>query len=195
MKKGIICKLVLETLLFCGGFFCTGCASTGVSSDEVVYTKNNTHYYRSGEKNMGCVVHYTDNKTHGFLPCNTKVSLKSYGAGYYIKPLDGGDPVRFKYPPKWGGAISMKEYIALTTLPNATSYSHLSEIDQKGIKKGIAYKGMSKEGVVVALGYPAQTYTESLKSDKWRYWRNRFSKRIITFENNIVVDINPLKMY
>ncbi|MCG8667981.1 MAG: hypothetical protein MI867_01085 [Pseudomonadales bacterium] len=65
----------------------------------------------------------------------------------------------------------------------------LSKIDRQGIEKGKALKGMTKEGVIFALGYPARHVTPSTEADTWKYWKGRFDTMNIYFENGKVSQI------
>ena len=56
------------------------------------------------------------------------------------------------------------QYIELIASSQKTALNGLSEIDQKGVQDSRAYIGMSKEGVRIALGYPAPHRTPSLKA-------------------------------
>ncbi len=58
--------------------------------------------------------------------------------------------------------------------------------DQAGIQKGIALQGMTKQGVLVAIGYPPTHQTPTLDSDNWRYWRNKFAQFEVVFTNGVV---------
>ena len=80
------------------------------------------------------------------------------------------------------GGLSAEEYVGYITAPNKLSLGRLSPIDKKGIADGRAYKGMSKEGVRIALGYPALHETPSLQDDVWTYWRNRFATTAVEFD-------------
>ncbi|MBL4829784.1 MAG: hypothetical protein JKY55_07855 [Aliivibrio sp.] len=62
----------------------------------------------------------------------------------------------------------------------------MSEIDQEGIKKGVVKSGMTKKGVILAIGYPPEHRTPSLDSDEWIYWRNRFATTLIKFTDGVV---------
>ena len=65
----------------------------------------------------------------------------------------------------------------------------LSEIDQQGIAMGRPLEGMTKQGVVYAMGLPPDHKTPSLDQDLWTYWRNRYVTTTIRFENGVVVEI------
>jgi outer membrane protein assembly factor BamE (lipoprotein component of BamABCDE complex) len=43
---------------------------------------------------------------------------------------------------------------------------------------------MSKDGVRIALGYPAIHRTPSLDSDTWTYWHHRHRRALIQFDED-----------
>ena len=66
----------------------------------------------------------------------------------------------------------------------------LDEKDQGGVKKGTAAIGMTKEGVLLAMGRPPFHVNPDLEVDSWTYWRNRFARKVISFdEDGKVVEI------
>lgn len=67
--------------------------------------------------------------------------------------------------------------------------SAMSEVDKTGISQGKATVGMTKEGVIAALGYPPEHQTPSTRGDTWIYWSASLSKFKVTFKNNVVVSI------
>jgi outer membrane protein assembly factor BamE (lipoprotein component of BamABCDE complex) len=62
-----------------------------------------------------------------------------------------------------------------------------SELDRKGIAEGKAYVGMTKPGVMTALGYPATHRTPSPDANTWVYWRNRFGTMTVQFDDRGIV--------
>jgi hypothetical protein len=68
-----------------------------------------------------------------------------------------------------------------TSCPRA-AIDALPELDRRGIRLGQALIGMTKPGVVFALGYPPPHVTPSLEADRWTYWTNRFNKLAILFD-------------
>ncbi len=70
--------------------------------------------------------------------------------------------------------------------------SGLSEVDQQGIAMGQAIVGMSKQGVLYAMGLPPDHKTPHLDMDLWTYWRNKFVSTTVRFENGIVVEVDGL---
>jgi hypothetical protein len=65
----------------------------------------------------------------------------------------------------------------------------LSSVDEQGIKEGRAMVGMSKKAVVMAIGYPPTSQTKSTDDNSWRYWHNRFTTMLITFDGGKVTNI------
>jgi len=66
---------------------------------------------------------------------------------------------------------------------------NLSPIDQQGIREGVVYPGMTKQGVVIAIGYPPSHETPTLEQDVWKYWRNRWSTFQVTFAGGVVTGV------
>ena len=89
--------------------------------------------------------------------------------------------IYFEYISANMGGMSAKEYLDTIMSPTPVSYANLSAVDQEGIKTGKATLGMSKQGVMIALGYPAKSKTPSPESDTWVYWKGRFNMLTVTF--------------
>ncbi|MCF8068333.1 MAG: outer membrane protein assembly factor BamE [Desulfobacterales bacterium] len=84
---------------------------------------------------------------------------------------------------------SLKEHLNKFFGPkcNNAEVKKLSEVDQNGISMGRASIGMTKKGVLYALGYPPMHVTYSLDMNVWTYWKNRFVKMEIEFDKNGLV--------
>jgi len=65
----------------------------------------------------------------------------------------------------------------------------LSEVDRKGIQAGNVLPGMTKRGVILAIGYPPEHATPTLDADVWTYWKNRFGKMRVHFSDGKVAEI------
>lgn len=72
---------------------------------------------------------------------------------------------------------------------NTSKVKKLSAIDQQGIKDGIAKKGMTKEGIKYAIGFPPEHKTPDLNNSEWLYWKNRFNTFKVEFKDNTVSNI------
>lgn len=60
---------------------------------------------------------------------------------------------------------------------------------REAIEAGEVQEGMSKEAVLLARGHPPAHRTPSTDQDSWTYWRNRFNRRVIHFEDDRVARI------
>ena len=65
----------------------------------------------------------------------------------------------------------------------------LGSVDRRGIKEGRALPGMTRAGVILAIGYPPEHATPSLDASAWKYWRNRFGTTLIHFDGGKVVRV------
>lgn len=66
----------------------------------------------------------------------------------------------------------------------------LNAIDKKRLKLGKVFKGMSKQGVILAIGYPPLRTTPSLDVNTWKYWSNRFNTFDVRFnEKGLITEI------
>jgi len=58
----------------------------------------------------------------------------------------------------------------------------LDATDRAGIAAGKALAGMSKRGVVLAIGYPPPHTTPDLEANAWVYWKSRFDRFSVLFD-------------
>ena len=188
-----IVKGLTTLLLFAMVVACPSCDSVERSSQagRTYYNRYNIHYYQK-EVNVASYANWTDCPGHGFLPYNTELKLGTWGRGFKLVARDSGTEVLFEFRSANMRGMSVSEYIDLIMSPAPVSYEGLNAQDEKGIKAGKAIKGMTKQGVMIALGYPAMHRTPSTDSNSWIYWRNRFMTRVVEFdESGKVVSINP----
>ncbi|HET9862285.1 MAG TPA: hypothetical protein VFP37_02510 [Steroidobacteraceae bacterium] len=64
---------------------------------------------------------------------------------------------------------------------NKKKMDSLSKVDQEGIKAGQPRVGMTRDGVLFAMGRPPFHANPDLSSSSWRYWKNRFVQTVINF--------------
>lgn len=64
----------------------------------------------------------------------------------------------------------------------------LSDLDQKGIRKGIPYEGMSRQGILFTMGRPPRHANPDLGASTWMYWLNRFKRKAIDFDSKEIVE-------
>ena len=63
----------------------------------------------------------------------------------------------------------------------------MSDIDKEGIKKARGLVGMTKPGIIIAMGYPPAHVTHDLDYEEWMYWMNKWSRDAIEFDDNGIV--------
>ncbi len=195
-KNGFLRNLFLcYALLLClAAVLLSGCRTTAASpaapsqiTSAVKYTKYNIHAQQSRRDIKASYAGYVDPGTgHIIIPAGSRVEFSDSRArrsGFVIKVIDTGQEVFFEYH-RDRMQMSEQKYIAIITTDQPVSLDHFSEVDRKGIESGKVYTGMSREGVLTALGYPAVHGTPSLENDRWTYWRNRFVTMAVEFDPN-----------
>jgi hypothetical protein len=158
-------------------------------AEKIVYNKYNIHTQiqtdRRGNQSLSAsYANYTDpGAGHRIIPPGTALVVDKVGKkGITFTVKEAGDRVEFEcHEPRMG--ISSQQYLELITSAAPVSLSGLTKEDQKGIKEGKAFPGMTRNGILVALGYPAAHKTPSLESSSWYYWTNRFKSIAIEFDD------------
>lgn len=90
--------------------------------------------------------------------------------------------------------ITMEEYFnwhfsRTDPLGDDGKFASFTDLEKKHVKAGTLAKGMSKDAVVMAYGYPPTHETPSLKSSSWQYWTRRFDTLVVRFEGDRVSEI------
>jgi hypothetical protein len=127
----------------------------------------------------------------GLMPACTRVKILSVtGKQMTFELVDGGtkyeylfhdslkDPIPKHLDKYFGKACPRKQIDALTG------------VNRTGVREGRLIVGMTKEAVILAVGYPPEHATPGLDFTIWKYWRNRFATRLVHFENGKVVKLN-----
>ena len=95
-----------------------------------------------------------------------------------------GRTLKYQKPDQYFGAITTEDYNALKT-----KTERLPQIDRTGIDKGIVMEGMSKEGVLIALGLPPIFSNPSPdRSNIWHYWFKKKSQFKVSFNKEAKVN-------
>jgi hypothetical protein len=61
---------------------------------------------------------------------------------------------------------------------------------RKDIESGVVEAGMTKEQVIMAIGYPPAHRTPSLDAPQWTYWANRWATFEVFFDGDRVSRVN-----
>lgn len=82
---------------------------------------------------------------------------------------------------------SIEEHLNMILEPTCdpTLPSRLGPVDAQGISMGTVIPGMSRRGVILALGYPP-SHVNDLNAESWRYWRSRRATFTVHFNGDIV---------
>ncbi|NLD38889.1 MAG: outer membrane protein assembly factor BamE [Desulfatiglans sp.] len=186
MFKKIVGATILAAALFINPV--TSEAKKDYILEGPVFMKVNIHYQNNGKDSKASYANYTNpGAGHRILAVNTPVQVKSWKRqGFIIVNTETNEEIFFEYQ-EARMQMTSEEYLNKITSPAKTDLSTLSEKDQKGIKEGIASNGMTKTGVMMALGYPATHRTPSIESNTWVYWSNRFKTIAVTFDDKGVV--------
>ena len=160
-----------------------GSTQTAVAPDGAVYTKYNIHFISEKGKNKASYANWTEWTGHDMLPYNSKIEASSFLNRIRVVEVGTGREIEMEFH---AGRMGMgaKEYIDLITSPTPVSYPDLSDVDRQGVKEGKALVGMSKQGVMIALGYPAKHETPSTDQNRWTYWKGRMANYAVEFDNN-----------
>lgn len=182
MFRSILSK-TLTLLLLC--LLVLVFTQSAVAQGEPRFTKYNIHTQSKDATTFkASYANYTSpGAGHVIIPIGTEIHITKQGRRGFVFTYDNGNKkVTFEYHKQRMG-MSMDEYIELITSSKSVSYTGLSKQDKKGIADGKAYKGMTRKGVMAALGYPAVHKTPSLDAKTWVYWANRFKTIGVDFND------------
>jgi len=130
------------------------------------------------------------------IPFGTRVQVLEVKKSSVKFQADGHPPITLVL--KYGkDAIGMDQYLELIFLredPHAKlpkpgkdkKQAAVAERTRKLIEEGTVEPGMTKDEVVMALGYPPAHRTPSLSSPNWTYWANRWATFEVYFDGDKV---------
>lgn len=170
----------LGLLLMCVIF-----ASPVLAADEIRYNTYNIHVQsKDGVNGKASYANYTNpGEGHLFLPPETELTITDKSRKSFTFTYDAGQKkVKYEFHQSRMG-MSLDEYLDKITAKQPPSLDGLSKLDRQGVAEGRALVGMSREGVMTALGYPATHRTPSLEASTWIFWKNRFSTLAVEFDD------------
>ena len=123
------------------------------------------------------------NSPSGALPFGTQVTVTDIGRkSFKIRSAEYGEfTVYHSY-----GTDDLASYIAKLILredPKPTVREYPEEI-QDAIFDGRVVKGMTKEQVLIAIGYPPTHRTPGIGANEWTYWANRWRTYKLQFSRD-----------
>lgn len=178
-----VLAVITLAVLLCG--LCWGAAA---HAGAVVYNKYNIHIYDNGRDIRASYANWTDpGPGHGIVPPNTPMTIEDWRNGFILHTQKAPKKeIHFIFD-KGRMNMSVADYIKDITAPAPISLEGLSPLDLEGVKAGKAMVGMTKDGVLTALGYPASHRTPTLQSREWTYWKNRFTTLVVVFDEKGIV--------
>ena len=123
----------------------------------------------------------------GLIPICTRVHVTAFDDGY-ISFVANGIEFDYLFRPEYmteGLDAHLARYFGET----CDRGEALGAKDRDGIAAGRVEAGMTKAGVVKAIGYPPPHATPDLGSPQWRYWRNRFDTFVVHFDGEVVTSV------
>jgi hypothetical protein len=158
-------------------------AVAGLAAASPVYTLANLHADERDKFVSAANFQYV-----GVIPVCSKVTLlaadrkslefklDATGSTYtYYNHGAAGEPLDRNLARYFGPVCPQAELDALTPL------------EKDGVRLGVAKKGMRKQAVILAIGYPPVRDTRTLELPTWRYWSTSMSSFIVVFDDDGVV--------
>jgi hypothetical protein len=122
------------------------------------------------------------------LPRCTEIKVKKFSRKKFIFEV----PTRGKtytYIYHKAAAEDLKDHLKLYfgTSCDEAKVKRMSKKDQEGIKIGRPILGMTREGVLLAMGRPPKHVNPILDTYEWMYWKNKFARTAVTFNDQGIV--------
>ena len=143
-----------------------------------VYTLTDLH-----PNEMRSVLYTMNYQMDGLIPVCTEIKLVQRYYGYLeFKVAQSGHVYTYEehVNPKEDFITHIKKYFG--TECDKEKIQRLSDIDQKGILEGKVFIGMSRQGVIYALGYPPPRGTRNLDVKRWLYWKSHVNRFYVEFD-------------
>lgn len=156
-----------------------GADDAPIKKGDKLQTLSNLH------PDMGKRVLYTMNyQLPGLIPVCSEVTVKKIGRSSMTFTYEGMD-FQFEYD-----GHTEKAGVPFAKVLNAffgpacdkAKIDSLSTLDREGISTGKPVLGMSRDGVLFAMGRPPFHANPSLETREWMYWKNRFGRTAVEFD-------------
>lgn len=138
--------------------------------------------HTDGQRNRLYAVNYQLNGK--MIPVCSKVTIKKVSKKRISFVWNGAD-----YTFEWDRNLK-KAGVSLQQVANGffgakcpkAKIAKMSKLDKAGIESGLPSVGMTKEGILIAMGHPPQHANPSLDATEWMYWLNRFKRKAVVFD-------------
>lgn len=172
-----IIAILFSVLLLQGG--CALSPEDQAAADKlegkVVYTQVNMHSLK------GKVVTWINYQVDSLIPVNTRVTVDKISGSKVVFTLkETGQTLALKNKASRSGMDGLA-WASKHFAPIPVNLAKFKKSEREAIALAKAQPGMSKEAVIVALGYPPAHKTPSLDSPSWLYWINKWNKIAVEF--------------
>jgi hypothetical protein len=133
------------------------------------------------------VLHSINYLRGGLIPLCSRVSIHEVSdARMVFTVLETGKRYQYIFHEKMYESPEDNLKLYFGSSCNAPAPSEFTPAEQEAIRKGEVKVGMSKQAVVLAVGYPPWHGTASLESNVWRYWTSRYNTIAVEFRDGRV---------
>lgn len=161
-----------------GALWAAAAGAADIKEGDKLQTLSNLHH----EKNTIQSINY---QLPGHIPVCSDVTVKKVGKGSLVFDYAGADYEFVLDKHTKGADVSLQQAAQAYLGPKCdqAKMKTLSKVDQEGISSGRAQVGMTREGVLLAMGRPPFHANPSLDVPEWMYWRNRFGRMAVQFDD------------
>jgi len=172
-------------ILSCGGSGGTQGVSDPAqpsSAGKTLYTQTNIWY----EKPMKILPIFHKG---AIIPAGTKVRINETNSKVILFSNSKGTQYRIytqKYYNMSGDEMVALLFGAKNPMAKGGKFHKYTKAEQQSIKRGKITKGMRREAVIMAYGYPPTHVNPSIEADSWQVWKSRWDRMIVYFKNGKV---------
>lgn len=183
MKKFLLTVLLAGTAFFGSGVYRLMAASIAdgdAAADPAALYTAYTLWYENPKK-MSSVNYHVG----AIIPAGSPViNVSIHGENIEFQLAGGGGGFSIQFIPKFHPGVRIAEFKKrlFVSEPLEERIKHFSEEEKSLVRKGAVENGMSKEAVLVSWGNPPEHQTPSTSAYTWFYWRNRFMKQSVDFD-------------
>lgn len=179
---GLVARIIVV------GFVLTGCQQTQQTLTKMGLPGGETEVNRVGY--TCCNLHHESNwindGNYAELPMigvGAPATVTGYGR-HYASVLIDSKPMRLghDYGREQETLEQWVDKIVVIEDPKKRLASYPADV-QDAIRKGKIKVGMTREQVIMSIGYPMTSENPSLDSDLWRYWVSSFGPYQVIFDN------------
>jgi hypothetical protein len=153
-------------------------AIPGIEPTSAVYTLTNLH-----PDNPRPLLWSKNFLRGGLIPVCTEVAVtRSHRTAIWFRIP--GSKVEYRYQNvNSANPRPFRDHLGMVFGPRCPSeeIDGLAEVDRRHIEAGTVGNGMTKAGVIFAIGYPPEFKTPDREVDTWTYWRSRVRSFDVVF--------------